>query len=294
MTWFDYRQAETYQAVSTNDTHGKSGPLKISFAKSGCNVAEEFLAVAVAYDSQRGPIDDLNGFYACNGYGVSSSHTWEESGIADSNLNLALGKESRIWCFLFCSFSYLHYRFIDGKTGRRSDTASTYLYPLLETNKNLTLLPRKRVVRVIFEYISYLHLPTYAESSSGGNVQSGLNMSMMRRNMWMLHGLHWLLMLPAKSSFQLVLLDRLRSWKGEQQLLRGSFVLITLPILDLASVPQRYSARATSSSLLIFPVSERSSKVCPNSWSGLISLEMREQIITSISFNIMLQSMRRL
>lgn len=81
----------------------------------------------------------------------------------------------------------------------------------------------------------------------------------------MLHGLHWLLMLPAKSSFQPVLLDRLRSWKGEQQLLRGSFVLITLPILDLVSVPQRYSARATSSRLLISPASERSSKVCPNS-----------------------------
>jgi len=93
VTWSDHLQAETYQAVSTNDTHGKSGPLKVSFAKSGCNVAEEFLAVAAAYDSQRGPIDDLNGFHACNGYGVSNLHTWEEAGIADLNLNLALGKE---------------------------------------------------------------------------------------------------------------------------------------------------------------------------------------------------------
>jgi len=152
-TWFHHRQAETYQAVSTNETHGKSGPIKVSFAKSGCNVAEEFLAVAVAYDSQRGPIDDLNGLHACNGYGVSNFHTWGSADCWSQLSNLALGKERWVWCFLFCLFSYLHHRFIDGKTGRRSDTASTYLYPLLETNKNLTLLPRKRVVRVIFEYI---------------------------------------------------------------------------------------------------------------------------------------------
>ncbi|KAF5359173.1 hypothetical protein D9756_003510 [Leucocoprinus leucothites] len=108
------RKAETYQAIATNDTHGKSGPLKISFAKSGHNVADEFLAVAAAYDKDRGPIDDLNGLRACDGYGR--------------------------WA-----------RFIDGKTGKRSDAASNYLYPLLDTNKNLTLLPHKRVIRVIFE-----------------------------------------------------------------------------------------------------------------------------------------------
>jgi hypothetical protein len=45
--------------------------LKISFAKAGQNVANEFLAVASAYDEERGPIDDLNALYACNGYGVS-------------------------------------------------------------------------------------------------------------------------------------------------------------------------------------------------------------------------------
>jgi alcohol oxidase len=45
--------------------------LKISFAKAGLNVPNDFLAVGSAYDEERGPIDDLNALYACNGYGVS-------------------------------------------------------------------------------------------------------------------------------------------------------------------------------------------------------------------------------
>ncbi|KXN86051.1 Alcohol oxidase [Leucoagaricus sp. SymC.cos] len=114
------RKAETYEGVTANDTHGKSGPLKVSFAKSGHNVADEFLAVSSIFDKDRGPIDDLNALYAY--------HAWNLDSIFD-----------------------LNHRFIDGKTGKRSDTASCYLYPLLDTNKNLTLLARKRVVRVIFE-----------------------------------------------------------------------------------------------------------------------------------------------
>ncbi|KAJ3554310.1 hypothetical protein NP233_g12447 [Leucocoprinus birnbaumii] len=108
------RKAETYQAITTNDTHGKSGPIKVSFAKANHNVGSEFLEAAAAFDKERGPIDDLNALYACDGYGR--------------------------WA-----------RFIDGKTGKRSDAASSYLYPVLDTNKNVTLLVRKRVVRVIFE-----------------------------------------------------------------------------------------------------------------------------------------------
>ena len=50
-----------------------------------------------------------------------------------------------------------------------------------------------------------------AESSPGGNVRSGLNISMMRKNMRTPHNQHRLLMLPVKSSFQPVLSDHLRS-----------------------------------------------------------------------------------
>jgi alcohol oxidase len=68
--WLKYLQAETYQEEITNDTHGKSGPIKVSFAKSEVNVAEDFLRVALQYDKDRGAVDDVNTLYECNAYGV--------------------------------------------------------------------------------------------------------------------------------------------------------------------------------------------------------------------------------
>ena len=41
-------------------------------------------------------------------------------------------------------------RYIDGKSGRRSDVPHHYIYTQDE-NKNLTVLDRQRVIRVIFE-----------------------------------------------------------------------------------------------------------------------------------------------
>ena len=49
-------------------------------------------------------------------------------------------------------FHYLHTRYIDIETGRRSDTAHHYIYNQ-DHNKNLKILVRHRVVRVIFEYV---------------------------------------------------------------------------------------------------------------------------------------------
>ena len=46
-------------------------------------------------------------------------------------------------------------RYIDIETGRRSDAAHHYIYNQ-EHNKNLMILVRHRVVRVIFEYASSL------------------------------------------------------------------------------------------------------------------------------------------
>lgn len=66
-------QAETYQAEAHNDTHGKSGPIKVSFAKDHINVTEDFLEVAAAYDRDRGPSNDLNAFHYCDKYAVRVS-----------------------------------------------------------------------------------------------------------------------------------------------------------------------------------------------------------------------------
>ena len=46
----------------------------------------------------------------------------------------------------------IYSRYIDIETGRRSDTAHHYIYNQ-EHNKNLKILVRHRVVRVIFEYV---------------------------------------------------------------------------------------------------------------------------------------------
>ncbi|KAH9481243.1 Alcohol oxidase [Psilocybe cubensis] len=109
------KKAETYQPETKNDTHGTSGPLKISHVPPGLiNIASNSLEVAAAYDKKRPQItEDVNTFYECNKYGYAE-------------------------------------RYINGLTGRRSDTAHHYIYNQ-ENNLNLTVLDRHRVIRVIFE-----------------------------------------------------------------------------------------------------------------------------------------------
>ena len=63
---------ETYQEEPNQPTHGYDGPLKVSYGGMYTNVGKQFLDTALAYDKERGPIDDVNGLYKCDGYGVSS------------------------------------------------------------------------------------------------------------------------------------------------------------------------------------------------------------------------------
>ena len=42
----------------------------MSFAEQPLNIAEDFLSVAEKFDKTRGPLDDTNRFFSCNGYGV--------------------------------------------------------------------------------------------------------------------------------------------------------------------------------------------------------------------------------
>jgi hypothetical protein len=77
-------------------------------------------------------------------------------------------------CFIFIIYT----RYIDIETGRRSDTAHHYIYNQ-DHNKNLTVLVRHRVVRVIFEYV-FVFLLVYSRIIifilAGVLVQSELNM----------------------------------------------------------------------------------------------------------------------
>ncbi|KAF8965727.1 GMC oxidoreductase-domain-containing protein [Flammula alnicola] len=108
------KKAETYQPGPNDPAHGYSGPLKISFAQANYNVGEELINVATAIEKDHGGTNDLNNFT-------------EES----------LNKWGRVQ------------RYIDIKTGRRSDTAHHYIYN--PDHKNLTVLTRQKVTRVIFE-----------------------------------------------------------------------------------------------------------------------------------------------
>ena len=78
-------------------------------------------------------------------------------------------------CFIFIIYT----RYIDIETGRRSDTAHHYIYNQ-DHNKNLRILVKCRVVRVIFEYVFVSSLLAYSRlmilNMAGVLVQSGLNM----------------------------------------------------------------------------------------------------------------------
>ncbi|KAF8896175.1 hypothetical protein BD779DRAFT_1668010 [Infundibulicybe gibba] len=64
-------KAETYQPGTKpgNDTHGDSGPIKVSHGDDDVNIGSQFLDVAGAYDKERTSTDDVNDFYSCNVYG---------------------------------------------------------------------------------------------------------------------------------------------------------------------------------------------------------------------------------
>jgi len=96
------------------DTHGYDGPLKVSAGWQSPNVAQEFLDVAVAIDKERGLTDDVNGLYSCNKYG-----RWP--------------------------------KWIDDKTGKRSDAAHHFIYNQSD-NKNLQVFDGCKVKRVIFDH----------------------------------------------------------------------------------------------------------------------------------------------
>jgi effector-binding domain-containing protein len=80
---------------------------------------------------------------------------------------------TRSACLIFIFYT----RYIDIETGRRSDTAHHYIYNQ-DHNKNLKVLVRHRVVRVIFEYVVFLLVYSRIINfiSAGVLVQSELNM----------------------------------------------------------------------------------------------------------------------
>jgi len=143
-------QAETYQGEVTNDTHGTTGPIKVSIAKEHTNITRNFLEVSAAYD-KRGLMDDINEFTSSDQYGVCTLF-FRDLPIAQS-FTAEMGKVRLDGQRNIVSQLLTKSRYIDIKTGRRSDTAHEYIYNQSD-NINLTILDKSRVVRVIIEYDS--------------------------------------------------------------------------------------------------------------------------------------------
>ena len=46
----------------------------MSLAEPPLNICQNFLSVAEKFDKDRGSLDDTNGFFSCDGYGVKRIH----------------------------------------------------------------------------------------------------------------------------------------------------------------------------------------------------------------------------
>ncbi|KAF9041063.1 alcohol oxidase [Hymenopellis radicata] len=103
-------EIETYD--DGNPKHGSNGPIKVCAGHKG-SLGADFLQVVSKYDKTRGYSDDCHDFDTCDVYAP--------------------------W-----------FKYIDPKTGHRSDTAHHFIYNQAE-NANLQVLDQKRVVRVLFE-----------------------------------------------------------------------------------------------------------------------------------------------
>ncbi|TBU37889.1 alcohol oxidase-like protein [Dichomitus squalens] len=109
------KKVETYQNVPNRPTHGYDGPLKVSYGGALTSVGTDFVETVLRYDRTRTAVDDANSMVQ----DVNRIEPWP--------------------------------KWIDGKTGRRSDVAHHYIYPALDKSKKVHLLPGCAVKRVVIE-----------------------------------------------------------------------------------------------------------------------------------------------
>ncbi|OBZ67147.1 Alcohol oxidase [Grifola frondosa] len=119
------KKAETYQIAADRPTHGYSGPLKVSYGGASTNIGKEFPITASRYDETRTLVDDANTMTEVNGY-----VRWP--------------------------------KWIDERSGKRSDVPHHFIYNQQASNKNLQLLAGCSVRRIVFENnravgVEYLH-----------------------------------------------------------------------------------------------------------------------------------------
>ncbi|TFL03300.1 hypothetical protein BDV98DRAFT_563991 [Pterulicium gracile] len=105
---------ETYQIDPNASLHGADGPIKVSYGSMKTNLGEQFLDMTPLYDKSRSCTGDVNDFSTVNAFG-----RWP--------------------------------KYIDQARGMRSDVVHNYIYNNDAVNKNIHILEKARVKRVIFE-----------------------------------------------------------------------------------------------------------------------------------------------
>ncbi|KAF7796088.1 hypothetical protein EIP86_007259 [Pleurotus ostreatoroseus] len=110
-----FKKLETYQVKPNALNHGYSGPLKVSHGGTNTDIGKQFLATIGQVDPSR-PADDSRD--ATDFHQVNVYNHWA--------------------------------KWIDGKTGRRSDVAHNYIYNQ-QDNKNLHIATGVNVIRILFE-----------------------------------------------------------------------------------------------------------------------------------------------
>ncbi|KAG2153872.1 GMC oxidoreductase-domain-containing protein [Suillus clintonianus] len=106
------KKLETYEVQPDRPTHGYDGPIKVSSGGCKMGLSDEFIQAGITYH-KRPYSEDTNDLETCNTYSP-----WR--------------------------------KFIDSKTGKRSDAAHHYVYNQAH-NLNLHVWDGKRVKRVLFE-----------------------------------------------------------------------------------------------------------------------------------------------
>ena len=125
----------------------------MSIAASQVTIAEQFLALSKVYDKERGQTDDFNDFHNINLYAVRRFLPLRLNASFDKIGPFAeMAKVLYLLPSCLCCLMVNRSRYIDGESGRRSDVPHHYIYTQ-DHNKNLTILDRQRVIRVIFEYV---------------------------------------------------------------------------------------------------------------------------------------------
>ncbi|KAG1904333.1 uncharacterized protein F5891DRAFT_1207244 [Suillus fuscotomentosus] len=141
------KKLETYEVQPDRSTHGYDGPIKVSSGGCKTGIFNEFIQVGTTYHKRR-YADDTDDLETCNTYSVSYHVPFLTA--TSNQIYLSRLRSESLYSQAIANSWLIYKKYIDGTTGRRSDTAHHYVYNQTH-NPNLHIWDGKRVKRIIFE-----------------------------------------------------------------------------------------------------------------------------------------------